>query len=97
MARAVLFSRCSALNRARTGTPSFATADNGFTDLGITLADKRIIVVKSMQHFMAGFGDLASDVLYVTTPGAIPPEFDGLPYTKRAGPFWPKVNDPFAA
>jgi len=70
---------------------------DGFTDLGITLDDKRIIVVKSMQHFMAGFGALASDVLYVTTPGAIPPEFDGLPYTKRSGPFWPKVADPFAA
>ena len=68
---------------------------DGFTGLGVALENKKIIVVKSMQHFMAGFGSLAAQVLYVTTPGAIPPELDRLPYTKRTTPFWPQVENPF--
>jgi microcystin degradation protein MlrC len=43
---------------------------DAFTGIGITLADKRAIVVKSTQHFHAQFAPLASEVLYVSTPGA---------------------------
>ena len=34
-------------------------APDAFTGLGITLADKRIVVVKSTQHFYAGFAPIA--------------------------------------
>jgi len=67
---------------------------DGFTRLGIPLAERKLIVVKSMQHFYAGFAPLAAEVLYVTTPGAIPPDFATLPLTKRTTPWWPKVADP---
>lgn len=67
---------------------------DGFTRLGLPLPDRRIIVVKSMQHFHAAFSPLAREVLYVTTPGAIPPDFPDLPLTKRQVPWWPKVADP---
>ncbi|MFC3228627.1 M81 family metallopeptidase [Marinibaculum pumilum] len=68
-----------------------------FTQLGIDLGKARIVVVKSSQHFHAGFAPIAAEVLYVTTPGAIAPDFAAIPYTKKADPFWPRVADPFAA
>lgn len=67
---------------------------DGFTRLGLPLAERKLIVLKSMQHFFAGFAPLAKEVLYVTTPGAIPPDFATLPLTKRSTPWWPKVADP---
>jgi len=70
---------------------------DAFTGLGCSLADKRMVVVKSMQHFHAGFAPIASAVRYVSAPGAVPPEFDRIPYTKRTLPFWPKVDDPFTS
>ena len=69
---------------------------DGFTELGIPLNERKIIVLKSMQHFYAGFAPLATEVLYVTTPGAIPPDVVTLALTKRMTPWWPKVENPHA-
>ena len=67
-----------------------------FTGLGMTLSDKRMVVVKSIQHFYAAFAPVARSVRYVAAPGAIPPEFETIAYTKRTKPYWPRVADPFA-
>ncbi len=69
---------------------------DAFTAFGIDVARKRLVVVKSTQHFYAGFAPLAKEIRYVTTPGAIPPDFANIPYTKLARPYWPRVDDPFA-
>jgi microcystin degradation protein MlrC len=69
---------------------------DGFTTLGLELARKKIVVVKSTQHFYAGFAPIAAAVRYVATPGAIAPSFESIPYTKRKTPYWPKAADPFA-
>ncbi|HWK45623.1 MAG TPA: M81 family metallopeptidase [Stellaceae bacterium] len=71
-------------------------APEAFTGLGMTLSDKRVVVVKSTQHFYAAFVPIARAVRYVSAPGAIPPTFDTIPFTKRTKPFWPRVADPFA-
>jgi microcystin degradation protein MlrC len=68
---------------------------NAFTNMGLDLADKRIVVVKSIQHFYTAFAPLAREVRYVAAPGAIPPDFEKIPYTKRTLPYWPRVDDPF--
>ena len=73
-----------------------AFAPDAFTGLGLTLDDKRIVVVKSMQHFYAAFAPIASEVRYVAAPGAVPPDYGTIPYTKRSGQYWPRVADPFA-
>jgi microcystin degradation protein MlrC len=73
-----------------------AFSPNAFTDLGLDLAAMRAVVVKSSQHFHAGFAPIASEVLYINGPGAITPDFANIPFTKRDGNFWPKVEDPFA-
>jgi microcystin degradation protein MlrC len=69
---------------------------DAFTGLGCTLTDKRIIVVKSTQHFYAGFAPIARDVRYVATAGAIAPDYAAIQFTKRTTPYWPRVADPFA-
>jgi len=70
---------------------------DAFTGLGCTLADKQLVVVKSTQHFYAGFAPLAAEVRYVATRhGAIGPDFATIAFTKRTLPFWPRVADPFA-
>lgn len=53
---------------------------DALTQVGIDALRKKLIVVKSMQHFHAGYGPIAKAVLYVATPGALIPHFDQLPY-----------------
>lgn len=69
---------------------------DAFTGVGMTLADKKIIVVKSTQHFHAGFAPIARQVLYVSTPGAITPDFRNIDYKRRSLNYWPRVDDPHA-
>ncbi len=69
---------------------------DAFTGLGCSLADKRIVVVKSTQHFYAAFAPIAQQVRYVAAPGAIAPDYAAIPFTKRTIPYWPRVADPFA-
>lgn len=68
---------------------------DGFEQLGIRLGDYRAVIVKSIQHFYAGFAPIAERVVYVSAPGAIPPDFANIPYVKFSSPYWPKVEDPF--
>ncbi len=65
-----------------------------FTGLGLTLLDKRLLVVKSMQHFHTAFAPIAAEVLYVATPGAVNPDFAALPYRVRSLDFWPRAAAP---
>jgi microcystin degradation protein MlrC len=66
-----------------------------FTGLGIDLAAKRAVVVKSMQHFHAAFAPLASEVLYADSPGLLTSDIAALPFRHRNPNFWPRVADPF--
>lgn len=67
-----------------------------FTGLGIDLAKKRHVVVKSSNHYRAGFAPIASVIVPVATPGSITPDFTAIPYTRRAPNYFPKVENPFA-
>jgi microcystin degradation protein MlrC len=70
---------------------------DAFEQFGIDLSRKNIVVVKSTQHFYAGFAPIAKDVIYVAAPGAIVPDFANIPFSKLDKPYWPNVADPFAA
>jgi microcystin degradation protein MlrC len=65
-----------------------------FTGLGISLEDKRLVVVKSSQHFRAGFDSMADLVIQAATPGTLNMDFSRLPYTRRDGNYFPRVADP---
>lgn len=67
-------------------------APNAFTGLGITLGDKRAIIVKSSHHFYGKFAPLAKRVLHVATPGALSLDFASIPYTRRDTNYWPRVE-----
>ena len=60
-----------------------------FTGMGVTLADKRLVVVKSTNHFHAAFAPLASRVLYCDSGGPIPRDHRQVPYTRIQRPIWP--------
>ena len=68
-------------------TQGFGT--NLFTQFGIDLAQTKIIVVKSSQHFHAKFGPIASEVIYVDTPGVVPANFTKLPFKHARKDIWP--------
>ncbi|MGH8298772.1 MAG: M81 family metallopeptidase [Steroidobacteraceae bacterium] len=68
---------------------------DAFTGLGIDLASKRIIAVKSSWHFQANFGPLADELIPVATPGAIRMDFAAIDYRKKKDQhFFPRVADP---
>lgn len=67
---------------------------DAFTGMGMTLADKDLVVVKSTQHFHAEFAPLARMVLYVSTPGAMDFDFAAIPYRLRSPDYWPRVPNP---
>lgn len=67
---------------------------DAFSNLGLDPFTRRIVVVKSTQHFHAAFAPHASAVLYVSTPGTIVPDFTSIPYTKRDPDYWPRIADP---
>ena len=62
---------------------------DGLETLGITPADKRLIVVKSAQHFHRHFSAIASLILYCNAPGGRSIDFASLPYRKLKRPIWP--------
>jgi microcystin degradation protein MlrC len=60
-----------------------------FTDVGIDLASKRYIGVKSTNHFYAAYGPIASKVLYCDGGGPSPRDLRKYPYRKITRPHWP--------
>jgi microcystin degradation protein MlrC len=60
-----------------------------FTQLGCDLAKKKIVVVKSSQHFYASFSKIAKHVIYGDAPGAVTSDLKTLPYRKIRRPKWP--------
>lgn len=67
-----------------------------FTALGLDPTTMKYVVVKSSQHFYDAFAPIASEVIHLATPGAIPPDYTIIPYTKRDNNFWPRTANPFA-
>lgn len=65
-----------------------------FTNLGIDIATKRILIVKSTNHFHGAFAPVASDILYAAVDGPYPnnPRKTQYAHLKRA--IWPIVEHP---
>ena len=67
-----------------------------FTATGLDIGRCRGLVVKSTQHFHAGFMPVADDILYVSAPGTGSMDMRALPWTRVTRPLWPRVEDPHA-
>jgi microcystin degradation protein MlrC len=72
-------------------------APNIFTELGIDPIEKKILVVKSNQHFYAGFLPISEEIIYAGDKGTLQSDMTTIPYknvdTER---FWPFVKNPFS-
>lgn len=60
-----------------------------FTGIGCDLSSKKIVVVKSSQHFHASYSKMASHIIYAAAPGAVTLDLRTLPYRKIRRPKWP--------
>lgn len=60
-----------------------------FTDMDCDLAAKKIIVVKSSQHFHASYSKVARHVIYSAAPGSVTHDLKTLPYHRVHRPKWP--------
>ncbi len=60
-----------------------------FTQLGIDVAAKRLLVVKSTRHFRACFDPIASQTVICDAPGSLNSDLARLPYQHLARPIWP--------
>jgi microcystin degradation protein MlrC len=60
-----------------------------FTNLGIRLAGKRLIVVKSSQHFYDSFSQIASRIVYLDCPGSLQSRLAAFSYQHVERPRWP--------
>jgi microcystin degradation protein MlrC len=68
-----------------------------FTNVGIEPKSKRVVVVKSTNHFHAAYGPIAGEIIYSDGPGALAGNFRRIAYTKIKRPKWPFDRDPFGA
>jgi microcystin degradation protein MlrC len=60
-----------------------------FTNHGIDPSAKKIVVVKSNQHFYAAFSTIAAEVIYADGDGPIAKDITRLPYRRVERPIWP--------
>ncbi|NKC16328.1 MAG: microcystin LR degradation protein MlrC-like protein [Gammaproteobacteria bacterium] len=67
-----------------------------FAQVGLDPLRPKALVVKSTQHFYAGFGSIAREVIYVSTQGTGSMNFASLPHKRVTAPLWPRVPQPHA-
>lgn len=66
-----------------------------FTELGIDPYSKRVLVVKSQQHFHEHFAAFAAKIIYAIPPGTVDVRLQSVPYKNVRRPAWPLDMPPF--
>jgi microcystin degradation protein MlrC len=66
-----------------------------FTKLKIDPLEKKLLVVKSHQHFYETFSPFSSDIIYATPPGTVSKNFAEIPFKNITRPVWPIDKVPF--
>lgn len=75
-------------NRTQTFEPDV------FTNLGVDPMDKEVLLIKSTNHFYAGFAPIAAEIIYVSAPTSYPTDPARTRYLKLSRPIWPRVAAP---
>jgi microcystin degradation protein MlrC len=60
-----------------------------FRNVGIEPTERKLVVVKSTNHFMAAFGPIARKVIYVDSDGPLSRDYRRIGYSKVLRPIWP--------
>ncbi|MGH6861320.1 MAG: M81 family metallopeptidase [Phyllobacterium sp.] len=77
-------------NRTQTFQPDI------FSNLGIDPAAKDILLVKSTNHFHAGFEPVAAEIIYIDAGAPYPSNPKKTDYRKLSREIWPRAENPFA-
>jgi microcystin degradation protein MlrC len=75
-------------NRAQSFEPDL------FSNLGIDPLGKRMLVLKSANHFFGAFSKIASRIIYIDAGGPYPGNPFKVEYRKLKRPIWPLDPDP---
>ncbi|MCA1404102.1 M81 family metallopeptidase [Ensifer sp. IC3342] len=67
-----------------------------FSVMGIDPRSKKILVIKSTNHFFASFSKIASKILYCSAGTPYPNNPAKTPYRRVPRDIWPMIADPFA-
>lgn len=65
-----------------------------FSNQGVDFSQKAILLVKSTNHFHAGFQPVASEIVYIAAPTSYPTDPASTAYRKASTGLWPRVSDP---
>ncbi len=76
-------------NRTQTFEPDI------FSNIGIDPMGKELLLVKSTNHFHAGFKPIAAEIIYVVAPSFYPSDPRVTDYRKLNRAIWPRVENPF--
>ena len=63
-----------------------------FSAFGIPYRQRGLLVVKSSQHFYAGFEPIAARILYASTPGTLNYDFSQVPYQRLDRARFPTID-----
>ncbi len=64
-----------------------------FTNLGIDPRQRKLVVVKSTNHFMGAYGPIAKKVIYIESDAPLSRDYRKIPYTKVNRPIYPLDAD----
>ena len=68
-----------------------------FESAGVDPRDRRIVVVKSTNHFRSAYEKIASRILYVDSGAPYPSDPRKTSYRKLSRKLWPMIDNPHAA
>jgi microcystin degradation protein MlrC len=75
-------------NRTQTFEPDI------FSNLGIDFAGRAMLLIKSTNHFHAGFAPIAAEIIYIDAGAPYPSNPRMTNYRKLSREIWPRIEDP---
>ena len=76
-------------NRTQTFEPDI------FSNLGVDPLEKQLLLIKSTNHFHAGFAPIAEEIIYAVVEGCYPNNPKTAGYKKLGRSIWPIDEDAF--
>ncbi|MCG5481168.1 MAG: MlrC C-terminal domain-containing protein, partial [Ensifer alkalisoli] len=67
-----------------------------FSVMGIDPRSKKVLVIKSTNHFYASFSKIAAKILYCSAGSPYPNDPTRTPYRRAPRDIWPIASDPHA-
>ncbi len=65
-----------------------------FSVVGLDPLKPRALIVKSTQHFFAGFDPIAREIIYMATPGCGSMDFGTIEHPRVTAKLWPRHSNP---